>query len=108
MPAGQPRSAPTRALVLLAPVLLASCMLGPDFKRPVVPWLDGWSADALQSAEAESQEVGRPPLQHEEWWPNFDDLAIITTYPVLRLSGPPAGAGCPAAYSVTPTSRAQK
>jgi hypothetical protein len=25
-------------------------MVRPDFKRPVVPWLDGWSADALQSA----------------------------------------------------------
>ena len=67
MQAVQPGSAPTRALVLLAPVLLASCMLGPDFKRPVVPWLDGWSADALQSAEAESQEVGRPPVRHDEW-----------------------------------------
>jgi NodT family efflux transporter outer membrane factor (OMF) lipoprotein len=76
MQAGQPRSAPTRALVLLAPVLLTSCMLGPDFKRPVVPWLDGWSADALQSAEAESQEVGRPPVRHDEWWRNFDDPVL--------------------------------
>ena len=76
MPAVQPRSAPTRALVLLAPVLLASCMLGPDFKRPVVPWLDGWSADALQSAEAESQAVGRPPVRHDEWWRNFDDPVL--------------------------------
>ena len=76
MPVVQPRAAPARALVLLAPVLLASCMLGPDFKRPVVPWLAHWSADALQSAEAESQEVGRPPVRYDEWWRNFDDPVL--------------------------------
>src|SRR4030095_11462434 len=73
MPAVQPKSPPTRALVLLAPVLLASCMVGPDFEPPEVPWLDGWSADALQSAQAESQEVGRPPVHLDEWWRNFHD-----------------------------------
>jgi hypothetical protein len=77
MPAVPPRSSPTRALALLVPVLLASCtMVGPDFERPEVPWLDGWSADALQSAEAESQEVGRPPVQLDEWWRNFHDPVL--------------------------------
>jgi len=77
MPAVPPRSSPTRALVLLVPVLLASCtMVGPDFERPEVPWLDGWSADALQSAEAESQEAGRPPVQLDEWWRNFHDPVL--------------------------------
>jgi multidrug efflux system outer membrane protein len=76
MPAVQPRSSPTRTLVLLAPALLASCMVGPDFKPPEVPWLDGWSADALQSAQAQSREVGRPPVQHDDWWRNFHDPVL--------------------------------
>ena len=53
-------------------------MVGPDFERPEVPWLDGWSADALQSAEAESQEAGRPPVQLDEWWRNFHDPVLET------------------------------
>src|SRR4030095_12019848 len=77
MPAVPSRSPRTHALVLLVPVLLASCtMVGPGFERPEVPWLDGWSADALQSAEAESQEVGRPRVQLDEWWRNFHDPVL--------------------------------
>lgn len=77
MPGVPPKSAPTSALVLLAPVLLASCtMVGPDFARPEVPWLDGWSADALESAQAESPEVVRAAAQLDEWWRNFDDPVL--------------------------------
>ncbi len=67
MPAVPPTFSPTRAVVPLLPVLLAACMMvGPDFERPQVPWLDGWPADALQSAQAESQDIGRPPVQLDE------------------------------------------
>jgi len=53
-------------------------MVGPDYKPPHVPWLDGWSADALQSAQAESQEVGHPPVILDEWWRNFHDPVLET------------------------------
>jgi len=78
MPAVQLKCSRARAVVLLAPVLLTSCMVGPDFKPPLVTWLDGWSADALHSAQAQSEEVERPPVHLDEWWRNFHDPVLET------------------------------
>ena len=74
MPAVPPKRLPIPALVLLAPLFVTSCMVGPDFKPPGVPWLDGWSSDALQAA----QEEGQPPkrMEGDEWWRNFDDPVL--------------------------------
>jgi NodT family efflux transporter outer membrane factor (OMF) lipoprotein len=63
-------------------------MVGPDFERPEVPWLDGWPADALQSAEAESQDIGRPPVQLDEWWRNFDDPVLEQLVEEAQLLNP--------------------
>src|SRR5688572_6726529 len=94
MPAVPPNSAPTRALVLLAPVLFTACMVGPDFEPPHVPWLDGWSAHALQSAQLESQDTGRRSVQLDDWWRNFDDPVLETLVeesqrlnPGVRIAG---------------------
>jgi NodT family efflux transporter outer membrane factor (OMF) lipoprotein len=74
MSAVPPKRLPIPALVLLAPLFVTSCMLGPDFEPPGVPWLHGWSSDALQAA----QEEGQPPKRREvdEWWRNFDDPVL--------------------------------
>ena len=74
MPAVPPKRLPIPALVLLAPLFVTSCMVGPDFEPPGVPWLDGWSSDALQAA----QEEGQPPkrMEGDEWWRNFDDPVL--------------------------------
>jgi NodT family efflux transporter outer membrane factor (OMF) lipoprotein len=71
MPAVPP---PIRVLVLLAPFFATSCMVGPDFERPRVPWLDGWSSDSLQAVQGE----GEPPrrMQGDEWWRTFGDPVL--------------------------------
>ena len=39
-----------RAMVLAGAVLLSACTtVGPDFKRPQVPWLADWTGGSLQS-----------------------------------------------------------
>ena len=43
-----------RAIVLLGAALLSGCtVLGPDFQRPQVPWLDGWKGGSLESLAAD-------------------------------------------------------
>ena len=71
MPAVPPNRSPLLALVLLAPVVATSCMVGPNFERPRVPWLEGWSSDVLQAAEEDGQAPQR--MQGDEWWRNFGD-----------------------------------
>ena len=89
MPAVLPKYSPTRALVPLLPFLLASCvMVGPDFEPPEVPWLHGWPADALQSAQVESPDIERPPARLDEWWRNFDDPVLETLVEEAQLLNP--------------------
>ena len=64
-----------RLLAVAGALLLAGCTaVGPDFKRPEVPWLAGWSGGSLKSLAAE--ERGRPRPQTEEWWRNFNDPVL--------------------------------
>jgi outer membrane protein, multidrug efflux system len=60
----------------LAVVLLfGGCnAVGPDFKRPEVPWLAGWSSRSLDSLTAEERRL--PKAQAEEWWRNFNDPVL--------------------------------
>ena len=65
----------TRLSALAAALLFAGCAaVGPDFKRPEVPWLAGWSSGSLDSLTAE--ERGLPKAQTEEWWRNFNDPVL--------------------------------
>jgi len=69
------RRAGARLLAVAGALLLAGCTaVGPDFKRPEVPWLAGWSGGSLKSLAAE--ERGRPRPQTEEWWRNFNDPVL--------------------------------
>ena len=68
--------APEASVSALAVALLfgGCAAVGPDFKRPEVPWLAGWSSGSLDSLTAE--ERGLPKAQTEEWWRNFNDPVL--------------------------------
>jgi len=68
-------NAPAKHVSALAAVLLfGGCTVGPDFKRPDVPWLAGWSSGSLDALTAEQR--GMPEAQIEEWWRNFNDPVL--------------------------------
>jgi multidrug efflux system outer membrane protein len=64
-----------RAAGLAAAALLGACTtVGPDFKRPQVPWLADWTGGSLESLAADP----RAPRggQTQEWWHNFNDPVL--------------------------------
>jgi multidrug efflux system outer membrane protein len=64
-----------RQFAFAAALLLGGCAeVGPDFQRPEVAWLAGWSSGSLASLTAE--ERGMPKAQIEEWWRNFHDPVL--------------------------------
>ncbi|MFC5606973.1 efflux transporter outer membrane subunit [Variovorax soli] len=80
MPACTPRL-PGRGLVSLACsacLLLGGCTaLGPDFKRPAVPWLADWSGGAQRALPAaDAQARAQPPAAVDAWWTNFGDPVL--------------------------------
>ena len=57
---------------LIAALLSSACTtVGPDFARPEVPWLAGWSGGSLEPLATESEKGRRP--QAEAWWRSFGD-----------------------------------
>ena len=65
-----------RAGALAGAALLSACTtLGPDFKRPEVPWLDDWTGGSLESLAAEPTGA-RSSEQTHEWWRNFNDPVL--------------------------------
>jgi len=61
--------------IVAAALLLGGCAaVGPDFKRPEVSWLPGWSGGSLVSLNAEQR--GKARAQTEEWWRNFNDPVL--------------------------------
>jgi multidrug efflux system outer membrane protein len=63
-----------RLLAVFAPLSLGACAVGPDFTRPAVPWLEDWSADALEMAQQESR--AQRDVQLDAWWREFDDAVL--------------------------------
>jgi multidrug efflux system outer membrane protein len=56
-------------------MLLSACtIVGPDFKRPEVPWLDALSGGSLESLS--SEQGGERRGRIEEWWCTFNDLVL--------------------------------
>ena len=69
---------PGSALAWLACALLGGCTaLGPDFKRPAVPWLADWSGGAQRALPAaDAQARAQPPAAVDAWWTNFGDPVL--------------------------------
>jgi multidrug efflux system outer membrane protein len=64
-----------RAVGLAGAVLLSACTtVGPDFKRPQVPWLADWTGGSLESLAADPR--GPRSGQTQEWWRNFNDPVL--------------------------------
>ena len=60
---------------LAGAMLLSACTtVGPDFKRPQVPWLADWTGGSLESLAADPR-VPRSG-QTQEWWRNFNDPVL--------------------------------
>jgi NodT family efflux transporter outer membrane factor (OMF) lipoprotein len=49
-------------------------MVGPDFKRPQVPWLADWTGGSLESLAADPRVPRSGPTQ--EWWRTFKDPVL--------------------------------
>jgi len=65
-----------KGIALLGSLLLSACtMVGPDFKRPEVPWLDAWSGGSLKSLASVQREHRKGQI--EEWWRNFNDPVLV-------------------------------
>ena len=64
-----------RAIGLAGAALLSACTtVGPDFKRPEVPWLDQWKGGSLESMGADR---GLPRSgQLQQWWRTFNDPVL--------------------------------
>jgi len=64
-----------RAIGLAGAALLSACTtVGPDFKRPEVPWLDQWKGGSLESMGADR---GLPRSgQLQQWWRTFNDTVL--------------------------------
>lgn len=62
-----------RPPIVLAVLLLSACTaVGPDFRRPEVPWLANWSGGSLTSLASERSR----PAYSQEWWRNFNDRVL--------------------------------
>jgi multidrug efflux system outer membrane protein len=70
----KPRGTQGTALLGGGMLLSACTIVGPDFKRPEVPWLDAWSGGSLESLS--SEQGGERQGRIEEWWRTFNDLVL--------------------------------
>ena len=78
-----------RLPALAAALLLGGCAaVGPDFKRPEVPALAGWSGGSLATLTAEGRE--RPRAAGDEWWRNFDDSVLDALVAEAQRANPSA------------------
>ncbi len=64
-------------------VLLAGCAVGPDFKKPAAPGVNGYTANALQPATTSANTVGGEPQRFSigsdiaaDWWTLFQSRPL--------------------------------
>src|SRR6185503_19483964 len=66
---GQARVKPRHAILLLFPLLLSGCAVGPDYKRPDAPT----SAEFKEASDAWKQAQPRDEIARGTWWEIFGD-----------------------------------
>jgi NodT family efflux transporter outer membrane factor (OMF) lipoprotein len=64
---------PAWPAAIVAGLLSACTMVGPEFSRPEVPWLDDWQGIPAQPGDAAPT---APRAQTETWWRNFNDPVL--------------------------------
>jgi NodT family efflux transporter outer membrane factor (OMF) lipoprotein len=80
-------AAAQRLLAAAGTLLIGGCAaVGPDFKRPEVPWLASWSSGSLESLAAKQH--GKPRAQTEDWWRNFNDPVLDNLVAVAQRVNP--------------------
>lgn len=58
-----------------AAAMLGGCTtVGPDFERPRVPWLSGWTGGSLETLAADPRRPRNGSMQ--AWWRNFNDPVL--------------------------------
>src|SRR5437899_237808 len=58
-----------------AAAMLGGCTtVGPDFERPRVPWLSGWTGGSLETIAVDPRRPRNGLMQ--EWWSNFNDPVL--------------------------------
>lgn len=58
-----------------AAAMLGGCTtVGPDFERPRVPWLSGWTGGSLETIAVDPRRPRNGLMQ--EWWRNFNDPVL--------------------------------
>lgn len=62
------------ALAGAAATLGGCTTVGPDFERPRVPWLSGWSGGSLETLAADLRRPRNGSLP--QWWHNFNDPVL--------------------------------
>jgi NodT family efflux transporter outer membrane factor (OMF) lipoprotein len=77
-----------KRLLVTAPLLVSACTaVGPDFTRPDVPWLEGWSSSALSLANksvanksvantSAANTSHSAPAVNGQWWRQFNDPVL--------------------------------
>jgi NodT family efflux transporter outer membrane factor (OMF) lipoprotein len=61
-----------------AAAMLGGCTtVGPDFERPIVPWLSSWNGGSLGTLGADPARARRPANgAMQAWWGNFNDPVL--------------------------------
>jgi len=73
-----------KAFALVLPVVLAGCMVGPDFEQPQTSVNDQWrSQSATQFTEAVEM-VRNAQINPVQWWQQFDDPTLSA---LLKVAG---------------------
>jgi NodT family efflux transporter outer membrane factor (OMF) lipoprotein len=83
MPAPDANRAAVAGLLL---VLGGCSAVGPDFRRPDVPWLSTWQAPAPMPAPPPGEPAPAPPP--DDWWRVFDDPILEQVVVAAQQSNP--------------------
>jgi multidrug efflux system outer membrane protein len=76
----------TRAAACGLLLTLGGCTVGPDFRRPDVPWLDEWQVTSPTARPTPGEPAPEPPP--DDWWSVFEDPALDRIVAVAQQANP--------------------